>query len=97
MQTLIGALPPIFDVHTVMDMVAQAIDKTTSLEQEKVLIVDKVGMIFQESGYQSITHTTHHHDHDCDCGSHHHHDHDCDCGSHHHHDHNCDCGSHHRH
>ena len=83
MQTLIGALPPIFDVHTVMDMVAQAIDKTTSLEQ-KVLIVDKVGMIFQESGYQSITHTTHHHDHDCDCGSHHHHDHHCDCGSHHH-------------
>ena len=96
MQTLIGALPPIFDVHTVMDMVAQAIDKTTSLEQ-KILIVDKVGMVFQESGYQSITHTAHHHDHDCDCGSHHHHDHDCDCGSHHHHDHDCDCGSHHHH
>lgn len=97
MQTLLGALPPIFDVHTVMDLVTQAIDKTTTLEQ-KVLIVDKIGMVFQENGYQSITHNTH--DHDCGCGHdhHEHHHHDCDCGhDHHNHHHDCGCGHDHHH
>lgn len=84
MQTLLGALPPIFDVHAVMELVTEAIDKTTTLEQ-KVLIVDKVGMVFQENGYQSITHTAHEHTQDCDCGHDHHH-HDCGCGHDHHHE-----------
>ena len=78
MQNLTGALPPIYSVHDVMDMLMEAIDKATS-EEQKVLIVDKIGMVFNEHGWTSITegHADHHH----------HHDHDCDCGCHDHHHH----------
>ena len=85
MQNLTGALPPVYTVHDVMDMLMEAIDKATS-EEQKVLIVDKVGMVFNENGWQSITED---YDDDCGCGhDHHHHDHDCSCGhdhDHHHH------------
>lgn len=100
MQTLMGALPPVYNVSEVMEMVTNAIDSASSLEQ-KALIVDKVGMVFQDNHYQSITDHAHehHHDHDCGCGhdhhEHHHHDHGCDCGHdhhEHHHDHDCGCG-----
>lgn len=104
MQNLTGALPPIYSVHDVMDMLMEAIDKATS-EEQKILIVDKVGMVFNDNGWQSITegHADHHHGHDCGCGHdhHHHHDHDCGCGHdhehHHHHDHGCGCGHDHDH
>ena len=87
MQNLTGALPPIYSVDDVMDMLMEAIDKATT-EEQKVLIVDKVGMVFNEYGWTSITngHADHHH-HDCDCGCHDHHHHDCDCGCHDHHHH----------
>ena len=95
MQNLTGALPPVYTVHDVMDMLMEAIDKATS-EEQKVLIVDKVGMVFNENGWQSITED---YDDDCGCGhDHHHHDHDCGCGhDHHHHDHDCGCGHDHDH
>ena len=105
MQTLMGALPPIYSVSEVMEMVTNAIDSASSLEQ-KALIVDKVGMVFQDNHYQSLTEHAHehHHDHDCGCGhdhEHHHHDYDCGCGhdhhEHHHHDHDCGCGHDHHH
>ena len=106
MQTLMGALPPIYSVSEVMEMVTNAIDSASSLEQ-KALIVDKVGMVFQDNHYQSLTEHAHehHHDDDCGCGhdhhEHHHHDHDCGCGydhhEHHHHDHDCGCGHNHHH
>ena len=96
MQNLTGALPPVYTVHDVMDMMMEAIDKAAS-EEQKVLIVDKVGMVFNENGWQSITED---YDDDCGCGHdhHHHHDHDCGCGhDHHHHDHDCGCGHDHDH
>ena len=96
MQNLTGALPPVYTVHDVMDMITEAIDKAAS-EEQKVLIVDKVGMVFNENGWQSITED---YDDDCGCGHdhHHHHDHDCGCGhNHHHHDHDCGCGHDHDH
>ncbi len=85
MQNLTGALPPIYSVDDVMDMLMEAIDKATT-EEQKVLIVDKVGMVFYEYGWTSITNDhADHHGHDCDCGCHDHHHHDCDCGHDHHH------------
>ena len=101
MQNLTGALPPIYSVHDVMDMMMEAIDKASS-EEQKVLIVDKVGMVFRDNGWQSIT-EGHVHGEDCGCGHDHHHDHDCGCGGcghdheHHHHDHDCGCGHDHEH
>lgn len=83
MQNLTGALPPIYSVHDVMDMLMEAIDKAAS-EEQKVLIVDKVGMVFSENGWQSLTEDT---EEACGCGHDHHHDHDCGCGHDHDHHH----------
>lgn len=96
MQTLMGALPPVFNVHEVMDLVMEAIDKASSLEQ-KMLIVDKVGMVFQDNHYQSITDTSHghHHEHHHDCGCGHDHEHHHNHDHEHHHD--CGCGHDHDH
>ncbi len=92
MQNLLGALPPVFTVHEVVDLVGDAMRQARTVE-EKILIVDKVGMVFSENGFQYRQE----HD-DCDCGHDHHHDHDCGCGhEHHHHDHHCDCGHEHHH
>lgn len=96
MQNLTGALPPVYTVHEVMDMVMEAIDKASS-EEQKVLIVDKVGMVFSDNNWQSIT-EGHLHDDDCSCGhDHHHHHHDCGCGHDHDHHHDCGCGHDHDH
>lgn len=93
MQTLIGALPPVFTVHEVMDQVMEAIDKASSLEQ-KMLIVDKIGMVFQDNHYQSLTDGSDHEHHDhCGCGHDHHHEH----GHPHEHEHHHDCGCGHDH
>ena len=108
MQNLMGALPPLYSVRDIMDRLMEAIDKASS-EEQKVLIVDKIGMVFADNNYQSITDVQaeeelhHHHDHTCGCGhdhGHHHHGHDCDCGhdhGHHHHGHDCGCGHDHGH
>lgn len=91
MQTLMGALPPVCTVQDIMNRVMEAIDQTSSDEQ-KLLIVDKAGMVFVDNGYESIANTEHEHQHDHD----HEHHHDCDCGHGHDH-HDCDCGHDHHH
>lgn len=87
MQTLMGALPPVCTIQDVMDRLMEAIDNTSSYEQ-KILIVDKVGVIFADHGYQSIVkeQNSHHDHHDCNCGHDHHDHHNCNC-NHDHHDH----------
>lgn len=87
MQTLMGALPPVCTVQDIMDRVMEAIDNAATDEQ-KVLIVDKVGMVFADNGYESLANQAedHHHHHDCNCGHDHDHHHDCNCN--HDHDHN---------
>ncbi len=89
MQTLLGALPPIFTVEEVMRRMMDAIDNASTYEQ-RLLVVDKVGIVFEENGYESITEDAAHDHHDCGCGHDHHHEH-------HHHDHNCNCGHDHAH
>ena len=61
---------------------------------QQALIVEKVGRVFENSGYNPQDKNLHEHGEDCDCGHHHHHGEDCDCG-HHHHGEDCDCGHHH--
>ncbi|MDD4842706.1 MAG: hypothetical protein PHU31_00025 [Anaerotignum sp.] len=84
MQTLLGALPPAGTVKDLMDCIMEAIDNV-STDEQRILIVDKVGMVFSDNGYESIANAEdeHHHDEDCEQGLHHHH-HDCDCGHDHH-------------
>lgn len=87
MQLLLGVLPPICTVEEVISMIKNAIETAQTFEQ-KILIVDKVGMIFEEHGFQIAQQLEQH----CGCGhdhEHHHHDHehhhDCGCGHDHHH------------
>lgn len=84
MQTLMGALPPIYSVQEVMNRLMDYIDNHASLDQQ-LLIVDKIGTVFAENGYESIAPTPHEHHHH---GHHHEHGDDCGCGhdhGHHHH------------
>lgn len=82
MQNLMGALPPVCSVEDAMQEIMAAVDRASTPEQ-KILIVDKAGMVFNENGWQSITedfdlddeHEHHHHDHACGCGHEHHHHH----------------------
>ncbi|WP_304508318.1 hypothetical protein [Anaerotignum sp.] len=87
MQTLSSALPPIGTVKDLMDRIMDAIDNV-STDEQRILIVDKVGMVFAEHGYESIAtpEGEEEHHHDCDCGhEHHHHEHhDCNCNHDHH-------------
>lgn len=94
MQTLMGALPPVCNIEELMKRMMDAIDSVSSDEQ-RVLIVDKVGMVFADNGYQSITDLSqeHHHHDDYD----HEHHHDCNCGHDHKHDHHHDCNCNHDH
>lgn len=78
MQNLIGALPPIYSVHEAMDRIMEAIDQAAS-EEQRILIVDKVGMVFNENGWQSFAEGP---EDACACGHDHH---DCGHGHHHHH------------
>lgn len=81
MQNLLGALPPAYSVSEMMDKIMEAVDACI-MEEQKALIVDKIGMVFEEFGHHSITdipEEAHHHDHHCGCG----HDHN---GHDHHHD-----------
>lgn len=96
MQNLAGALPPLYTVQEAMELIINAIHTSTS-EEQKILILDKVGMVLDEHGYQSVTDTEDmdefiEHHHDCGCHHDHHHTH------HHNHHHDCGCGhDHHDH
>ena len=98
MQLILGVIPPAYSVEEFMDMVQEAIDLTVG-EEQKALIVNKIGTVFDNSDYTPIVSDPHHHHDDCDCGHEHHHHHDgCDCGHEHHHHHDgCDCGHEHKH
>lgn len=99
MQTLASALPSVYQVQDFMNLIMDSIDQV-STDEQRILIVDKVGTVFADCGYESIPsnaqhdhHHTHEHGHDCGCGhdhhdhhEHHEHHHDCGCG-HDHHDH----------
>ena len=98
MQLILGVIPPAYSVEEFMDMVQEAIDLTVG-EEQKALIVNKIGTVFDNSDYTPIVSDPHHHHDGCDCGHEHHHHHDgCDCGHEHHHHHDgCDCGHEHHH
>lgn len=78
MQHLLGALPPLCSAKEVMDNLMEAID-TAVTEEQKALIVDKIGGVFAENGHHSITDADFEED-ECGCGHDHHHEH-------HHHEH----------
>lgn len=105
MQLILGVIPPAYSVEELMQMVQEAIDLTVG-EEQKALIVNKIGTVFDNSDYTPIVSEPHHHHDGCACGHEHHehqHHHDsCGCGhehhEHHHHDHDgCDCGHDHKH
>ncbi|WP_317853756.1 hypothetical protein [Chakrabartyella piscis] len=80
MQTLMGALPPIYSVQEVMNRLMDYIDNHASLDQQ-LLIVDKIGTVFAEFGYESVASNSHeHHLHE------HHHEHGEHCGCGHDHE-----------
>lgn len=80
MQNLLGALPPLHSAKEVMDNLMEAIDTSVS-EEQKALIVDKIGAVFAENGHRSITDVDFDED-GCGCGHDHDHHHE-----HHHHEH----------
>ena len=85
MQLFLGVLPPMMTVEETIFMIKNAIENAQTFEQ-KILIVDKVGMIFEGHGFQCSSQLEQH----CDCGHDHHHEHhhhDCNCGHDHHHEH----------
>ena len=85
MQLILGVIPPAYSVEEFMDMVQEAIDLTVG-EEQKALIVNKIGTVFDNSDYTPIVSGPHHHHDGCDCGHEHHHHHDgCDCGHEHKH------------
>ena len=111
MLILLGSIPVAMDIADTIDYVKSSVENCID-EEQKILIVDKAGMVFDANGFSYADedfdddecgcdhdHHHHHHDHDCGCGhDHHHHDHDCECGyDHHHHDHDCECGHDHHH
>lgn len=98
MQNLLGALPSLATVQEAMDAIMEAIDKCGT-DAQKVLIVNKIGMVLDANGFESLAAAVE--EEDCGCGHehHHHHSHDCGCGHDHHHEHShdCGCGHHHEH
>jgi len=81
MQSLMGALPPIYAVQDVMNFITEAL-KQAPANEHSLLIVDKAGMVFAESGFHTSSpkHPEHNHD-DLSCGCEHNHEH------HHHNEH----------
>ena len=95
MGLLLGSLPSSWDVMAVMDQVKNTIDQASSAE-ERLLVIDKVGAMFAETGFDPAASV----EDDCTCGhDHHHHGDDCTCGHDHHHHHGDDytCGHGHHH
>ena len=104
MLILLGSIPVAMDIADTIDYVKSSVENCID-EEQKILIVDKAGMVFDANGFSYADEDFdddecgcdhdhhHHHDHDCSCGHDHHHEHDCECGhDHHHHDHDCECG-----
>ncbi len=97
MLMLLGSIPVSMDIPDTMDYVRSSIENSIDIEQ-KLLIIDKSGMVFTSNGFDFANEDDecdchdhdHHHDHDCGCHDHHH-DHDCHD---HHHDHDCGCHGH---
>lgn len=74
MQMLLGSLPTALSADEVLEYIQLAINTATSQEQ-KMLIIDKIGMVFSANHFLD--------DEDCQCG----HNHNCECD----HTHKCDC------
>ena len=51
MQTLLGALPPVYTAAETVEKIEEAMEQCRTLE-EKILIVDKVGAVFGEYGFR---------------------------------------------
>ena len=90
MLMLLGSLPIAMDIHALMDYIKDGIDNAETFEHG-LLIIDKAGTTFTDSGFNYRTEADehehhHHHDEQCGCGhEHHHHDEHCGCGHEHHH------------
>lgn len=85
MGMLLGSLPPAITPQEVLLMIQEAVNCAPTPE-EKILVLDKVGMVFQDNGFKSRyeqQEQEHHHGHGHSHG--HHHDHNCNCGHDHHH------------
>ncbi len=110
MRNLSGALPSSDSVEDMMAHLINIVDETISPE-EKAVIVNKIGTVFEENGYEPIVSEAeteeghdscgcghdHHHGDSCGCGHNHHHGDSCGCGHDHHHGDNCGCGHDHHH
>ena len=84
MALLLSTLPVDWDIPQVMDDIKDAID-TANTEEDRLMIIDKVGAIFNELGFHPDVPEEHHaHADGCTCGEEHHHDDGCTCGHDHH-------------
>lgn len=84
MALLLSTLPVDWDIPQVMDYIKDAID-TANTEEDRLMIIDKVGAIFNELGFHPDVPEEHHaHADGCTCGEEHHHDDGCTCGHDHH-------------
>ena len=84
-EMLLGALPPALSVQEAMAMMQDAVNGAVSVE-EKILILDKAGLVFQDNHFKSRFDEEPHscsHDHSHSHIHGHHHGHDCSCGHHH--------------
>lgn len=93
MLMLLGSIPVAMDIPDTMDYIRSSVENCIDTEQ-KLLIIDKSGMVFTSNGFQYADEHTDNEHHDCDCHDHEHHHHDCDCHDHGHHHHDCDCHDH---
>ncbi len=82
MQNLLYALPPLEDAAEALERVTAGIAQADG--EQKVLIVDKIGTVFHENGWEPLIYK----DSDgCGCGHEHHHHEGCGCGHEHRHHH----------
>lgn len=80
MQMLLCSLPPAYSIDDILELIRNAIEEAPSFEH-KVLIIDKIGMVFTDNGFSYKTGEEKEIDHHCDCGHEHHHN--CHCDHHH--------------
>jgi len=81
MQLFLSTLPPSFTTEETLELIRDAVNNTATIE-EKLLILDKSGMIFGDNEYAISQPEQHQHKHE-------HHNHDCGCS--------CDHNDHHTH
>ncbi len=79
MQMLLSALPPVFTVNQILELIQNTIESASDMEQ-KILLVDKAGTVFADNGFHYIEPAEDdwdfehdHHDHSDGCGCQHHH------------------------